>query len=311
MPVFIENKLWQPDVPTVISVGSFDGIHAGHRMIIGKLTEEKQKLHAASLLFTFDPHPKKVLFPEEEVRLLTVKPEKKELLENFALDYVLFYPFNREFARMTGEEFLAFLKSHYRVKKLLLGYNHVFGSDRLADDKIIDKLARQYGFETERLPAVEVKGIPVSSTEIKRRLAAYDVRTANDLLGYDYMMFGKVVEGSKFGRKIGFPTANLQPLSEDKFIPPDGVYAVYVRWDKDKTGGVMNIGTRPTVDGSRRLIEVHLLDFEGDLYGDILKVHFVDFIRPERRFASVEALRRRIGEDILKARKILEKKFRN
>ena len=311
MPVFVENTDWKPDGPTVVSVGAFDGIHAGHQSILRKLTTEQKSLHAESLLFTFDPHPKKVLFPEKEVRLLTVKPEKKDILRNFDLDYVLFYPFNRDFARMTGEEFLAFLKSHYRIKKLILGFNHVFGSDRLADDNLIRKLARKYGFEVERMPAVKVNGIVVSSTEIKKRLRNYDVKTANMLLGYEYMMYGMVREGSKFGRKIGYPTANLHPLSDDKFIPPDGVYAVYVHRESRKIGGVMNIGTRPTVDGSRRLIEVHLFDFKGDLYDELLKVHIVDFIRPEQRFPSVEALQQQIARDIIAAKIKLKKTIKD
>jgi len=306
MPVFIETLSWKPENPTVCTVGSFDGIHLGHRFLIENLIREARNEGAGSLLFTFDPHPKQVLQPDKPIRLLTVKPEKKFLLSEFSgLDYVLFYPFHKAFAAMTAGEFLRFLKENYRVRKLLLGFNHVFGSDRVSDDRLIQHWAAELGMDVKRLPAVEVDGIRVSSTEIKKRLANYDIPTANKLLGYPYMMMGEVVAGSRFGRKIGFPTANLSLPDPLKFIPPDGVYAVTAFVQDHLYKGVMNIGTRPTVDGKNKLIEVYLFDFEGDLYGHTLRVHIHAFLRKEQAFPSIEALKSQIIKDAQRAREVL------
>ncbi len=304
-PQIIENPEWKPREDSIITVGAFDGIHAGHRMILERLISEGRTQNLKSILFTFEPHPKKVLFPEKKHKLLTIKEEKIHLLKDFALDYVVFYPFTPGFSRMTGEEFLVFLKEKYRLKKLLLGYNHSFGSDRLQDDKFIKQLGNKLGFAVERLPRVTVDGIPVSSTIIKQRIEAYDILTANKLLAHPYLLFGRVVEGSKFGRKIGFPTANLAVLSEDKLIPPEGVYLVEVEWGTKRKFGVMNIGRRPTVDGRKRTLEVHILDFSGDIYGEIIHVYFLSFLRKEKNFQDVENLKKQIEKDVLHARRII------
>jgi riboflavin kinase/FMN adenylyltransferase len=306
MPQFITSREWTPNENTIISVGAFDGIHRGHRMIIEKMISESRKTGLKTLLFTFHPHPKKILSPSEKLELLTVFEEKKILLGRFDLDYVLFYPFNISFARLTGKDFLELLKEKYKVRKLLLGYNHTFGNDRLYDDRIILKTAEQLDFNTERLPVVEIDRIPVSSSTIRRRIKSYDIKTANKLLGYDYLMLGKVVHGSRFGRKIGFPTANLEIPDNDKLIPPPGVYFVKVSWDASEKYGVMNIGNRPTIDGKKTVIEVHILDFSGDLYGKNLCIRFLEFFRKEKAFPGIEPLKEQIRSDVEKARKIIE-----
>jgi len=304
MPHFIEQGFAPLPCPTVASVGAFDGIHRGHQMIINRLESEARRNGWKSVLFTFDPHPKAVLTPGTEWKLLTVKSEKKQLLLNTGLDYVIFYPFTRRFAAMTGEAFLRFLQQNLNVRKLLLGYDHVFGSDRLHDDMLISRIARHHGIETERLPVVKWNGITVSTTEIKKRIRQRDIPTANLLLGYPYLIKGKVVRGEGVGRRLGFPTANLK-TSPLKFLPPDGVYAVRVQLEKTAYPGVMNIGKRPTVDGKKRAVEVHILDFSGNLYQRVIDIHVIDFLRREKMFESLDLLRRQIQTDIEQTRKIL------
>ncbi len=308
-PEFIHSPQWHPGTPTVISVGAFDGIHSGHRMIIEKLTEEAKQHQASSLLFTFHPHPKQILFPEKPLKLLTVLPEKKHVLQSYPLDYVLFYPFTRSFSELTGKEFLMMLKEKYKVRKLLLGYNHRFGSDRLNDDETIRRIASDLGFEAERLPKVEIDGIAVSSSEIKRRIAGKDIETARKLLSYPYLMTGAVVQGNRFGRKIGFPTANLRVLSSNKLIPPEGVYLVRVTTEHNVRFGVMNIGRRPTVDGTNLVMEVHLIDFSGNLYGQTLRIGFLAFLRNEKHFQNVGQLKFQIEKDIRQAESIIKSRF--
>ncbi|NPA43321.1 MAG: bifunctional riboflavin kinase/FAD synthetase [Chlorobi bacterium] len=304
-PVFIEGTRPVPPGPKVISVGAFDGIHRGHRFVIERMAEERARTGFASLLFTFDPHPRQVFRGKRQFKLLTVKPEKIQLLAPMPLDYVVFHPFDRDFAAMTGADFLRYLKEKYGLKILLLGYDHVFGSDRLADDDRIREIASALDVDVKRLPPVIIDDKPVSSTLIKQYLGEGRLEDANRLLGYPYLIKGKVVHGSRFGRRIGFPTANIRPVSEDKFIPAPGVYAVEAEWDGQPYPGVMNIGVRPTVDGTRLQLEVHLLDFEGDLYGQILDVYLRAYLRPELTFDSVDDLRVQIGRDIEQARRIL------
>ncbi len=305
MPEFIEKTDWKPPAGTVASVGAFDGIHKGHQMIIERLIDEARQKGLKSLLFTFDPHPKQILFPDKKIKLLTVKPEKKQILSKYPLDYVFFYPFNLDFARMSGEAFLHFLKKNYGLKKLLLGYDHAFGKDRLTDDKQIKKIAQSLDFEVERLPKVLINQIPVSSTRIKNFISEKKIVQANELLGYPYLVEGKVVEGNRLGRKIGFPTANLITEYPEKLIPGPGVYHVQAKPENKWLHAVMNIGKRPTVDGKNLNMEVHILDYEGNLYGKILPVRFLKFLRNEKIFSGIEALKNQIQADINRVREEL------
>ncbi len=292
---------------SAIVVGSFDGIHLGHRYLIKKLSVLAGQYGLNSVLFTFDPHPSYVLYPGKASELLTVRQEKEYLLSGMPLDKVVFYPFNKDFARMRAEDFLIYLKEKFGLRLLLVGYDHVFGSDRLEDKEKLKQLASRLGIALFFGEAVEWKGQRVSSSKIRSLLKEGKTGEANGMLGAPYLMVGKVVHGSQFGRKIGFPTANLSLPDPRKLVPLEGVYAVMVKTKGRDMKGVLNIGKKPTVSSDMRLhIEVHILDFEGDLYGEQIRVRFHSRLRDEQKFSSVETLKRQIEKDIKAALRILK-----
>ncbi|NPA46148.1 MAG: bifunctional riboflavin kinase/FAD synthetase [Chlorobi bacterium] len=285
-------------VRTAVTAGSFDGIHRGHRYLIDLTRDAALRHRLKSLIITFDPHPALVLRPQEAPPLLTVRPEKEFLLKRTGADYIYFQKFDKDFARLTAEAYLHYLYERFGMRLLVLGYDHRFGSDRLGDYEKIKEIGRRKGFEVIRAKAYRYKGKMVSSSLIRQYISNAKIRRANELLGYDYMLWGQVVHGSRFGRKIGFPTANLRPLSPHKLIPPPGVYDVRTEIEGKMRKAVMNIGMRPTLDGKHRQIEVHIPGFSGDLYGKCLHVNMIDFLRPEKKFASVEELKNQILRDI-------------
>ncbi len=296
----------RPEGPTAVTVGSFDGVHLGHRFLFDRLTQQARQQNLKSLVFTFDPHPLQVLRPEQPLKLLTTRREKEFLLAGLDLDYTYFQHFDKPFAALNGADFLRMLTRDFGMKYLLTGHDHRFGSDGMRRLDEIRHLGEQMGFKVQTADVFESEGKPVNSTRIRGLLSEGQIRAANRLLGYDYLLSGTVVHGSRFGRRIGFPTANIQPENDAKLIPPDGVYAVQSYIDGRLTSGVMNIGTRPTVNGKHRQIEIHFPGFEDDLYGRFLLTHTVDFIRAEQKFNSPEALARQIDRDIAQMREVLD-----
>ena len=288
----------RPDAPTAVVAGSFDGIHRGHRFLIDRTVESATQRGLQSLLITFDPHPLEVLRPQAAPRLLTTCHEKLHLLRQTSLDYLYFKKFDRDFASLTARQYLEWLRDTFAMRLLVVGYDHRFGSDRLSDHETLRRLGEKLGFDVLFVPPFRLDGRTVSSSLIRELVAGGRMRQANRFLGYPYLLFGRVVRGSRFGRKIGFPTANIRPESARKLLPPSGVYYVQVLLDGRWQKAVMNIGVRPTVEGTYRQIEVHIPDFEGDLYGRMLKTRILDFLRPERKFDSIEALRAQIALDV-------------
>lgn len=285
----------------VATIGSFDGVHRGHLQLLGELKQLAKEFEGRSFVFTFDRLPAALLHPEEAPRLLTSLAEKCERLYAAGVDEVVVLPFSADLARMTSETFMReILRSRYGVDVLLIGYDHVFGSDRLSsfDERVA--IGRRLGIELRQAQDIARSGEVVSSSRIRRALAVPGgIEQANQLLGYGYRLRGKVGRGQQIGRTIGFPTANIILEDEGKLLPSSGVYAVrvYLEHEESPLGGMLYIGTRPTVDGLGQVVEVHLFDYCADLYDREIEVELLAYIRGESHFASLEALRQQLSLD--------------
>ncbi len=297
-----------PGCPSAVCVGVFDGVHLGHQSLIGKLVGDATARGLASVVVTFEPHPRIVLSKgNDRVGLLTTPHEREEAFAQTGVDYLIVVPFTREFSDLTALDFLKdFLVEKLNAKYLLLGYNHHFGSDDIPPSQY-PELAAALGIETATGEAFLLPGnVKVSSTEVRNALADGDVRVASALLGRDYSVEGDVVHGDAIGRKLGFRTANIVPASQNKLIPADGVYACRVSFDGNAPlAAVVNVGTRPTLGGDDRRIEAHVLDFLGDVYGGHATIHFVARLRGEKKFDNLEELSRQIAVDVEAAKEAL------
>lgn len=290
----------------VLTIGTFDGVHIGHQRILEKLNEEAKKIGGESVLFTFYPHPRMVIFPESHgLQLIQTQAQKIDKLRRFGLDNVIVMPFTPAFSRLTAVEFVRdYLVNKLKVKKLVIGYDHQFGKNREGTLEFLKDVSEVYGFEVIEIPAQEIDEVNVSSTKIRNALLVGDVATANAFLGEPFELNGVVVYGDSFGQKLGFPTANLEVDSEVKLVPSDGVYIVEAELEAgDVYNGIMNIGVRPTITSQEvRKVEVHLLDYNGNLYGKHLTIKVLNFIRCEQKFDDVESLKKQIREDETVAR---------
>ncbi len=285
----------------VVTIGTFDGVHLGHREVIAELKRIAQETGGESVIFTFFPHPRMVVTPNEDtIRLLTTQEEKCILLEELLLDHLVIYPFTREFASLSYTEFVKnILVDQMHICKLVTGYDHKFGHDRQGDFQALKILGELHGFEVEQLDPLLVENVAVSSTKIRQALETGDIQKASHYLGYPYLLKGKVVEGRRLGRKIGFPTANILPDDQHKLIPTGVLYAVLVNVGGGQYKGMLNVGTRPTVNTNvdHRSIEVHILDFSADIYQSDISVSFVERIRNEVKFGSLDQLKEQLVLD--------------
>jgi riboflavin kinase/FMN adenylyltransferase len=285
----------------VLTVGIFDGVHLGHRYILDQLKDRAGQKEGESVVLTLWPHPRMVLHQEgEHFRLLNTLDEKKELLEQAGLDHLIVFPFTPEFSRLSSCDFIReILVRKCRISHLIVGYNHRFGRDRKGDFAKLKECASRYDFEIEQLEAFGTGPDQISSTGIRDLLLKGNIRQANSLLGWDYGFSGNVVGGSRLGSTLGFPTANITLEEEYKLMPPDGVYAVRAELKGLWYRGMMNIGNRPTVndDPVSKTIEVHLFDFERDIYQEKIRVSFVARLRDERKFDGIEALKEQLAQD--------------
>lgn len=292
----------------VVTIGTFDGVHLGHREVIAELKRISFETGGESVIFTFFPHPRMIVSPEEDtIRLLSTKEEKSFLLEELGLDHLVIFPFTKEFAALSYTDFVKnILVDKMHIHKLITGYDHKFGHDRKGDYHSLNQLARQFDFEVEQLNPLLVENVAVSSTKIRQALEAGDMKKANHFLGYSYLLKGKVVEGRRLGRQLGFPTANIDPDDSHKMVPTDGVYAVYVTLDGNRYKGMLNVGTRPTVNSNvdHRSIEVNIFDFSRDIYQHDIAVNFVERIRNEVKFESLEKLKEQLVNDKTSALRI-------
>ncbi|MEJ2585508.1 MAG: bifunctional riboflavin kinase/FAD synthetase [Robiginitalea sp.] len=294
--------------PSVVTIGTFDGVHIGHRKILERLIESGRKNHLQSTLLTFFPHPRMVLQKDNQIKLLNTIDEKSAILSGLGLDCLIIHPFTLEFSRKSATEFVReILVEKLRVKKIIIGYDHRFGRNRNANIQDLQSFGSILDFSVEEIPAQEIDEVSVSSTKIRKALQAGDLKTANAFLGYEYMLTGIVEGGKKLGRDLGFPTANLRIKAEYKLIPASGVYLVRSNIEGRQVYGMMNIGTNPTVDGSRQHIEVHFFDYQGDLYGGQLQVALLERIRDERKFDSLETLKQQLGRDRRQAQALIRR----
>lgn len=305
----------------VVTIGTFDGVHLGHRQIINKLTEEAKKVNGESVIITFHPHPRKVISSAIlGVRLINTLSEKIEVLSTLGIDHLVIVPFTDAFANQPAEDYVRnFLFENFHPHTIILGYDHRFGRERLGDYRLLEKMASQLDFKIKEIPKHLLEEIAISSTNIREAVLHNDISMANKLLGYTFFFEGEVVHGNKLGRQLGYPTANLQMQDTEKLIPGDGIYAVYAEVKeqsplKDKENiktvnpitaqhsllkGMMSIGFRPTVDGKKRVIEVNIFDFDKDIYGKTLRVYVKKFLRAEVKFNNLEDLVKQIDKDKL------------
>jgi riboflavin kinase/FMN adenylyltransferase len=285
----------------VLTVGTFDGVHLGHRKIISRLHDLAKAINGESVIFTFDPHPRKIVAPAEtNLRLLTTLDEKIELFEQSGIDHLIIYPFTPEFAQLTYEEFVEqILVGQIHTKSLVVGYDHKFGKGRQGDFEFLKNCADRLGFQIEKLDVLLMNESNISSTKIREAIQVGDFDTANAYLGYPFALHGTVVEGQRLGRLIQFPTANIDASDPDKIIPGYGVYAVQAKVLNQTYIGMLNIGSRPTVNhnADHRTVEVNLFDFNSDIYGEHLELIFFRKLREEQKFDSLDALKEQLAKD--------------
>ena len=280
-----------PQSPTVATIGFFDGVHLGHRFLIQQVKVAATQTGWQSSIITFPVHPRQVIQSEFQPQLLSSPEEKIELLASTGVDNCILLPFTRELSQLTAYEFMQLLYDKYKVWMLVIGYDHRFGHNRAETFEDYCRYGRELGIHIMQASAYTQEQDKVSSSAIRRALQTGDIRTATKFLGYPYYLEGTVVDGYKVGRKIGFPTANLRVDFPNKLIPSIGVYAVCVYVNGEKYKGMLNIGYRPTINNGTDLsIEVHILDFQGDIYHQKMRIEFIDFLRPEEKFNSVDEL---------------------
>lgn len=297
----------------VVTMGNFDGVHRGHQKIIDYVKTLAKKHGGESILITFWPHPRIVLQPQlaKTLKFLTLIDEKKEILETTGLDHLLIIPFTEGFSGLKYDTFIQkYIVDGLNAKWLILGYNHHFGKNREGSFDNIVNLANKYRFQTHKMEPLSIENEMVSSSAIRKLLLAGDVYKANTFLGYNFFIDGQVGSGKRLGRTIGFPTANIQQINHKKLIPGDGVYAVQLKVNGAIHEGMVNIGTRPTVNNNQqnKSMEVHIFDFSQDIYSKRMRLFFIDRIRDEIKFSSLEELKNQLIRDEKKARNILEQK---
>ncbi|MBC5774882.1 bifunctional riboflavin kinase/FAD synthetase [Pontibacter sp. KCTC 32443] len=283
----------------VVTSGTFDGVHVGHQKILKRVIERARHSNGQSVVITYWPHPRLVLFPEDnDLKLLSTIDERIEQLRSFGIDYLLIIPFTKDFSRTSSRSFITdILVKALHTKVLVIGYDHRFGKNREGSFEHLKSHSSKYGFEVEEIPRQDVDDVGVSSTKIRKALESGDLETASSYLGRNYTLSSVVVEGNKLGRTIGYPTANLALPGPHKLIPANGVYAVWATINGERHPGMMNIGMRPTVDGTHLTLEVHLLNFNRDIYGETLTVDFVAQLRQEEKFSSLDALKAQLAKD--------------
>ena len=291
---------------TVITIGSFDGIHLGHKALFKETVKLADELSAIPVVVSFDPHPRKVLFPEAHFKFLTTLEEKILLLQKEKIENLAFIPFTMEVANLSPEVFVQeYIVDGLRAKGVVVGFNFRFGKNRKGNTEFLRTLGEKYNFIVREVPPIQIDGHVVSSTFIRSLLEKGELDFANKMLGHFYFLTGKVIEGAGRGKKLGFPTANLE-LSSEKLIPAPGVYAVRVFLEQKIFLGVMNIGIKPTFLEKTLSIEVHIFNFYDNIYGRTLKVELVKYLREERKFSSAEELKKQIAEDCKIAKRVLK-----
>ena len=284
--------------PTIVTIGTFDGVHLGHKKILDQIIANAKQLDCESLVLTFFPHPRTVLQEGTQMKQLNTLDEKIMLLEQLGIDNLVVHPFDKEFSRLTAEAFVEkVLVDTFALKKIIIGHDHRFGRNRTANIDDLIAFGVTFGFEVEEISAEAINEVAISSTKIRTALDEGAIELANDYLGYPYALTGIVAKGKQLGRTIGYPTANIQIKEDYKLIPQNGVYVVKSILNTTTVYGMMNIGTRPTVDGTTQTIEVHFFDFTQDLYNQKISVSFLKRMRSEQKFESIDVLKNQLAID--------------
>ena len=301
MKIFKGLSTYQNTKKATVTVGTFDGVHVGHQKIIKNLIKNKED--NSTVILTFFPHPRMVLQKDVTVKLLNTISEKQLLLEKTGLDCLIVEPFTKEFSRLTALDFSRnILVNTLNINKLIVGYDHRFGKNREGSFEQLQEYGALYNFKVEEISVQDIESVSVSSTKIRKALKEGDIKTANTYLGYNYMLTGKVVHGKGLGKKWNYPTINIKIAEDYKLIPKTGVYIIKSLIENKPYFGIMNIGFRPTLNGKNQTIEVHLLDFNADLYGKNIQVNLIERLRDEQKFDAIDALFLQIKEDEKTAR---------
>ncbi len=289
----------------VITIGTFDGVHLGHQQIIKLLKKEAAEIGGETVIITFYPHPRKIVtHGKSDVKILNTLEEKIELLNEKGVDHLVVVAFDDDFANQTAEEYIEnFLVKKFHPHTIIIGYDHKFGKNRLGDYHLLEKMGEKFNYKVKEIPEHVSNHVTISSTKIREALLKNDIENANTYLGYKYFFEGKVVEGNKLGRTIGYPTANLVIEDEEKLVPGNGVYAVTLTIGQNKSllKGMMNIGMRPTVNGNKRTIEINIFDFNHDIYGQYLRVYLYAYLRGEVKFEGLDQLKEQLAKDKVNA----------
>jgi riboflavin kinase/FMN adenylyltransferase len=298
LKIFNSIESFNATKPTIVTIGTFDGVHLGHQKIVAQITKNADALNCESLVLTFFPHPRMVLQEGTEMKQLNTLNEKIALLDNLGIDNLVVHPFDKEFSRLTAEEFVKkVLVDVFKIKKIIIGHDHRFGRNRTATIDDLINFGETYGFEVEQISAKEINEVSISSTKIRNALLEGNIELATTFLGYDYSLTGIIIKGKQLGRTIGYPTANITIEEDYKLIPNNGVYIAKSVLNGNTVFGMMNIGTRPTVDGTKQTIEINFFDFKQDLYGQKITISLLHRMRSEQKFESIDALKNQLGKD--------------
>lgn len=307
MKIFHSISSFVPSGRNIVTLGTFDGVHKGHRAILEKVVAAAARRDLESVVLTFFPHPRMVLQQSNEIKLLNTMDEKAKLLEDFGVDNLIIHPFDHTFSRLTAEDFVKdVLVAQLRTAGIIIGYDHRFGRNRTATIEDLVLFGKEYDFEVGQISATEINEVSVSSTKIRNALAAGEIEVANAFLGYPYFLTGIVTKGRQLGRTIGYPTANITIPEDYKLIPAAGVYVATATLEGKEYGGMLNIGSNPTVGTGGLNIEINLFDFDADIYGATIQVRLLTRLRDEQKFTSLDALKEQLGNDKAAARQYLE-----
>lgn len=309
MNIFHSINDFKSTKKTILTLGTFDGVHVGHKKILERVTQNTENGKYESLVLTFFPHPRMVLHGQSEVKLLNTIDEKIDLLEKTGIQNLVIHPFDETFSRLTAEEFVqTVLVDRFQIQKIIIGHDHRFGRNRTADIDDLIAFGQQHEFEVEQISVQEIDAVSISSTKIRNALMEGNMALANDYLGYDYFLTGIITKGKQLGRTIGFPTANLKIEENYKLIPQNGAYVVQSTIDQKTVYGMMNIGYNPTVAGENLSIEIHYFDFDEDIYNQKIAVSILERLRPEQKFGSVNLLKEQLEKDKKRALELLDKR---
>lgn len=298
MKIYHSIHEFETSKKTIVTLGTFDGVHIGHNAILDKICKAAQEENLESVILTFFPHPRLIVSNSYDIKLLNTIEEKSILLEKKGIQNFIIHPFDKTFSELSPREFVTqVLVEKLNIQKIIIGHDHKFGKDRAADFNDLINFGKEFGFEVEEISAQQINEVSVSSTKIRNSLLDGNVSLANEYLGYPYVLTGNVVKGNQLGRTINFPTANIEILEDYKLIPKNGVYVVTVNVNDSIVSGMMNIGVKPTLGENKLSIEVHLLNFDANIYNQKIQVNVLERLRDEQKFESFEALKAQLESD--------------